>query len=98
MDFTPASLPASSLLRYNSIAQRADFFHLGLDKISGLEPPRRLALLSSCRHSAGGSSGQYIAGPEPHLRPIGDHVSDFEDHISQVRVLPYLAVDAELQF
>jgi len=62
----------------------ANVFDFGFDYVSRFEPPRCLIGLSSGSDAARRTCRQDVARVKAHLRPIGDHVANFENHVAQI--------------
>ena len=77
----------------DAIAQATDFFHFGFDHVARLEPPGRLIRFSPRGDAARRARGQHVPRIEPHLRPVGDHGADIEDHVTEIGILAHFAVN-----
>ena len=90
-------LAVALLPRDDRVAQHADPLDLGLDDVAGLEvEPLALLLRLEARDARDGAGREDVARAVAERREVAEDLRDRHAHAARVRLLPRLAVDAQL--
>ena len=92
-----AGVAVSLLPRDDRIAQHADLLDLRLDHVARLQVEQLALLLRLEPCDAGDGAGrEHVAGAVAERREVGEDLRDRHAHAARVRLLPHLAVHAQL--